>query len=189
MRRSRLHSVLVLALALPLASPARAHDPGLSSARLSAVGPGSVRLELAFDGRDVLGLVGAGADIDGDGCLSAAELEASRERFVAFAEGGVRLSADGEAARLASADVTLADGDDVRCALVFDVQAGSHLVLEHRALRLLPRGHRALAALHDGEGTVVATALLSAAAPMFAARFEGAARPARLELALVFLFL
>ena len=148
-----------LATILIVASLARAHDPGLSTATLQ-VFPDYLQAEMIFARADIEALVPL--DVNHDGQVSSDELERARPQLEPFARAALNLRMDGTAAVAAKSDFRLDGADNFHIVGVFPAQGAKVLAAESPLLKTLPRGHRQFVSLLNEQGDVLAEALLSA---------------------------
>ncbi len=185
-----------------LAAPAGAHDPGLSSSRLT-IGGQQVRATLAFAGAD-LALLAPSADARDATSDRTSDGTSERGALRALVERGLAVAVDGRAAALTAFASHRADNGDVVIELAFARPAGiasatpgeasgEQLTVDFALLRDLARGHRHWAVIEDEAGARLGEALLSAAAPALTAALRGkdpaplAENPAQLARARAFL--
>lgn len=155
------HRALLTALfALFLAVPARAHDPGLSSAHVQLQPDATVAI-IAFNNSDFAGILPT-ADRDGDGVLSRVELVEAGALARSLLAEHIHLSGDAGRSKLLDARFELGENQDVRCYLWWSAIHGAEIRWSDELLAILPRGHRQYALLTDAGGSHLAESLLSA---------------------------
>jgi HupE / UreJ protein len=154
--------LLVLLVLLAMAGAAQAHDPGLSRLELS-IGRAAVDAELVLARRDLDALVVL--DSNGDGLVSAAELEAGRAALVETARSWVALGPPGAPMQVISVDMDRSDGLHFR--LHAQRPAGTTLTVRCNALAQLARGHRQYLRVTGPSGATLAEVLLDAGAPAY----------------------
>ena len=143
-----------------VASLARAHDPGLSTAALK-VFPDRLEAEVIFARADIEALVPI--DVNHDGQVSPDELERARPQLEPLARAALSVRVDGTAAAaVAESDFRLDDADNFHIVGIFPAQGAKVLAAESPLLKTLPRGHRQFVSLLDEQGGALAEALLSA---------------------------
>lgn len=149
----------VAALVPVLAGSARAHDPGLSSARVAFEGR-SIVLRLQVDARDLAAALPI--DRDGDGAIDSAELDAGAAALRDMVAERVHVSLGDERARVAVIVCELdADADvvlDLRAEL--PPRAAGPLCYRLALLETLPRGHRHFVSVHAASGALLGDGLL-----------------------------
>jgi hydrogenase/urease accessory protein HupE len=144
-------AALAFLLVILAASPARAHEVGLSRGEYAAAGA-SVTAQLTFARRDVLTLV-AGLDADHDGTLTAAEIAESRDAINGALVGRIKVRGDGAACPGALDDAKLAEEDGVTLRATYRCPANVGSVeIEIGLLEDLPFGHRHLAHFAGASG-------------------------------------
>jgi hydrogenase/urease accessory protein HupE len=150
-------AVGLLLIALAFTGTVHAHDPGLSTARLTVVG-NSLRVSLTFARRDV-------------DALPSLPTEAARAsapgRLEALVREGVVVELDG---RLAQAEVVTIEfdaNDNVEIRLDFAQSRAAHIKLDMPIIRELPFGHRQVVTLLDARGGLVEQRMLSAGESTF----------------------
>jgi hydrogenase/urease accessory protein HupE len=148
-----------LATIFIVASLARAHDPGLSTATLQ-VFPDHLQAEVIFSRTDIEALVPL--DRNHDGQVSPDELERARPQLEPLALAALSVRADGTAAAAAKSDFRVDDADNFHIVGVFPTLGAKVLAAESPLLTKLPRGHRQFISLLDEQGEALAEALLSA---------------------------
>jgi hypothetical protein len=117
------------------------HDPGLSSLRVVRLADATV-LHLACNNADFAAALGAEADGDGDGRITAAELQQAQPRLAELLPKELRLA--GSAAGTLSG-TAIAENDDVELILRF-AAAPLATQVEAALLARFSRGHRCYAA-------------------------------------------
>jgi hydrogenase/urease accessory protein HupE len=152
---------LIVALALLVAAPLAAHDPGLSSATLW-LQQQRLTATLTFAPSDLETLLPM--DLDGDGQVSDAEFQETRAVLERFAREGVQVSLDGELVSPAESSVErTADqrGRNIEIQLRFPARADAEqLTLRNALLPDLPAGHRHYVTLLDESANLVGETLL-----------------------------
>ena len=148
-----------LATIFIVASLARAHDPGLSTAAVK-VFPDRLEAEVIFARADIEALVPI--DLNHDGQVGPDELERARPHLEPLARAALSVRVDGTAAAAAESDFRLDDADNFHIVGVFPAPGAKVLAAESPLLKTLPRGHRQFVSLLDEQGGALAEALLSA---------------------------
>jgi hydrogenase/urease accessory protein HupE len=147
------------ALFISVASLARAHDPGLSTAALKFY-PERLEAEMIFARADIEAL--APLDVNHDGQVSSEELDRARPQLEPLARAALSVLADGTAVAAAESSYRLDDTNNFHIAEVFPAPSAKVVVAESPLLKQLPRGHRQFISLLDDQGVTLAEALLSA---------------------------
>jgi hydrogenase/urease accessory protein HupE len=157
MNRTLVHSTRLALAATALlvfllaASPARAHEVGLSRGEYAAAGA-SVTAQLTFARRDVITLV-AGLDADHDGVLTAAELAQDRDGVNGAIVGRIKVVGDGVACPGELDDARLAEDDGVTLRATYRCPAAPRSVhVDVGVISDLPMGHRHLAHFNGVSG-------------------------------------
>jgi hypothetical protein len=144
-------STPAIAAALLLAAPALAHEVGLSRGEYTLEG-GVLTAQITFARREVIGLV-AGLDENGDGALTAAEVERSREAFAGAIAGRIKVDAAGAACAPELISAALADEDGLTVRARYRCPgAAPQVKVDLTLLDDLPFGHRHLARLTGNDG-------------------------------------
>jgi len=140
-----------------MASSARGHDPGLSTAALK-IFPNYLEAEATFARADIERLVPL--DTDRDGRVNLEELERARPNLEALARHVFDVPGD-DAITNTEPAFRLDENNNVHLAGIFRT-LGPKLTVESPLLKTLPRGHRQFVSLLDDQGATLAEALLSA---------------------------
>ena len=150
--------ILGVVVVVMTAAAAFAHDPGLSSSRVSTDGAAIV-VKALLDDADAAYAVPK-ADVDGDGHLSLDEVEAAREHMNAFASTAFRV----DGSELADGvRVAVSAGSDIEFLVRFRASAvAAKHVLSASLFSRLPRGHYHFARVVDTAGRSVQARVLSA---------------------------
>jgi hypothetical protein len=144
---------------LLLAAPARAHDPGLSTADIK-ITPERIEARLTFARADVEVLVPLDGNADGE--VSAAEFAAARGRLEELARGAMSFRADGRDLKPTNATAALDETNNIHFTLAVPVRGPREITVHSALIDRLPRGHRQFVVLQDREGQTLAEVLLSA---------------------------
>ena len=145
----------VAAVLLGIASSARGHDPGLSTAALKVL-PDYLEGEATFARADIERLVHL--DADRNGMVSSEELERARPSLEVLTR--TFFNVPGVNAITNSA-FRLDERDNFHMSGIFRGQ-DSKLVVESPLIRQLPRGHRQFVRVLDDQGAAIVEALLTA---------------------------
>jgi hydrogenase/urease accessory protein HupE len=164
-----------LAIALVFTRMVHAHDPGLSTARLTEVGE-SLRISLTFARRDVEALHSLSKE---------AAQASSPGRLEALIREGVVVELDGRPARAEAVAIESDANENVEIRLDFVQSRATHIKLDMPIMRELPFGHRQVVTLLDARGDLVEQRMLSAAESTFETELreagESVGRAARFE--------
>jgi hydrogenase/urease accessory protein HupE len=154
----------IITLALAFAGAARAHDPGLSTARLVFV-EGTLRLSLTFARRDVDVLP---SPVDTHlPALDTGRSSDLQTRLAALAVEGIVVRLDGRRVQSQHVMVELDEANNVELRLAFEAAGASRITLDEPLLRDLPFGHRQILQLFDAQGAIVDERMLGAAESSF----------------------
>ena len=153
----------ILAIALAFTGTVHAHDPGLSTARLTVVGD-SVRVSLTFARRDV------------DALLSLPTEASAPGRLEALVRDGVLVELDGRQGRAEAVTMEVDANDNVEIRLAFAQSRAAHLKLDVPLIRELPIGHRQVVTILDERGDIVEQRMLSAAESTFVTELREAGK-------------
>jgi HupE/UreJ protein len=144
------------AVLIGIASSARGHDPGLSTAALKLF-PDYLEAEATFARADIERLVLL--DADRDGRVNPKELERARPDLEELARNSFNVpSADAINTEPA---FRLDENDNFHIARIFRTP-GPKLIVESPLIKRLPRGHRQFVRVLDDQGATLAEALLTA---------------------------
>ncbi len=157
----RIAPPLLTALLLALTLPARAHDPGLSTAMVF-VQPEQVQVTLAFAVKDA-GQI-APLDESGDGVVSAAEFARNQDKLSSIAGDQFTVAFDGQAAPPATTHSQLDAQDNVEILLTFTAREFSTITVQSKLLGRLAPGHRQFFTLQKTGGPPLVEKLLGAGA-------------------------
>lgn len=159
----RLPSWVVLWLAM--ASSLFAHDPGLSSIRITTA-PDGLEAVLTIHFYD-LEAVDPDLDMDRDGKLSAGEFAQAHDRLDRLAKQAVAVTPDGNASLALAADprVSLIENSNLQMRLRFPaVVPGSRFAISSLLISRLPRGHRQFVEVVDANGKSIGEGFLNSEA-------------------------
>jgi HupE / UreJ protein len=145
------------AVLIGIASSARGHDPGLSTAALK-IFPAYLEGEATFARADIERLVHL--DADRDGTVSSDELERARPDLEALTRNFFNVAGVNAITNIEPA-FRLDESDNFHMSGIFRAQ-GLKLVVESPLIRQLPRGHRQFVRVLDDQGATIAEALLTA---------------------------
>lgn len=143
-------------LAIALATPVAAHDPGLSSSRVW-VGAQSIVAKLCFNNQDLASTLQL--DRNADGSADATELESGRAKLDEFVQRAVRI------AGLTPTLVAFGIGEESDIVLELStpgIPAATSFRFELTAFDELPRGHRHFVGVLDSSQRPVGRKLLHA---------------------------
>ena len=140
-----------------IASSARGHDPGLSTATLKVL-PNSLQAEATFARADVEALVPL--DTDRDGTVSSGELDHARPKLEALARN-IFSAPTIDALVNDDPRFHLDENDNFHMSGIFRAQ-GPKLAVVSPLIKQLPRGHRQFVNVLDNQGATLAEALLTA---------------------------
>ncbi len=146
-----------------MVSPVFAHDPGLSSIRVTSA-PAGLEAVLTIHAYD-LEAVAPDLDANHDGKLDPAEFAQAHLGLEQMARQAVVVAVDGETPLAPSTDplVTLIENNNVQMHLRFPaVSPGSTLVISSLLVPRLPRGHRQFVEIADTAGKSLGEGFLSA---------------------------
>ncbi len=160
-----LSHILRLLAPFAVASVALAHDPGLSSVRVTRT-PAAWLVEAAFANADFC--AATACDGDRDGRLSADELAVAEPSLRALVAAAVQVAVDGVDLPMVGFTAALAANRDVELTVSFALAPatapGDHdrgtAVLRLALLDHMARGHRCYAAAVAADGAILADALL-----------------------------
>jgi hydrogenase/urease accessory protein HupE len=141
-------SCFAFCLCLVLAFSARAHDPGLSSAKLSLQN-NSLQAILTF----------APADIEAISGQNAPQSAATLKQLEAIARKSLEIQFDDHSIAPTTAEVQFLQNKDVEFKLTFPAASVRHLRIRSALLDRLPFGHRQYFALVDAAGATLAEKL------------------------------
>jgi hydrogenase/urease accessory protein HupE len=145
------------AVLISMASSARGHDPGLSTALLE-IFPDYLEAEATFARADIEGLVPL--DTDRDGRVNLEELERARPNLEALARNVFKVSSV-DAITNTEPAFRLDENDNFHIAGTFRAP-GPKLIVESPLIKRLPRGHRQFVRVLDDQNATLAEALLTA---------------------------
>jgi hydrogenase/urease accessory protein HupE len=145
------------AVLIGIASSARGHDPGLSTATLRVL-PDYLQAEATFARADIEALVPL--DTDRDGRVSSEELDRARPKLEALARNVFNVPSIDPIAN-AEPGFRLDKNDNFHMSGIFRAQ-GPKLTLASPLIKQLPRGHRQFVSVLDQKGATLAEALLTA---------------------------
>jgi hydrogenase/urease accessory protein HupE len=131
---------------------AGAHDPGLSTMSVTRTAD-RIEVSMAFNAQDgrLLNL------------RPSPDARAAAPEICALTVGGDAITAT-------SAEVTLGENEDLVLWIAYAGDWNGLMEVHSKAFEQLPHGHRQYASVKDGDGTIIATALLGANQPMLVAR-------------------
>jgi hydrogenase/urease accessory protein HupE len=147
------------ALFLGVASLAHAHDPGLSTATLK-IFPDRLDAEVVFARGDTEALVPL--DPNHDGKVSPEEWERAGPDLDLLVREALVVRVNGAAIALTEPRFQLDESNNFHVAGIFSVHDAKAVTVESPLIKRLPRGHRQFISVLDGQGIVLAEALLSA---------------------------
>lgn len=139
--------------------PARAHDPGLSTAQFRIL-PGSVEVVLTLAQADVAALMPVEAN--GDGQIGLNESAGARASLERLASEAWNVDASGQTMLVSSASVRYDASNNVHFTAMFPMPQAGALTCRSDLLARLPRGHRQFVTVLDTTGRVLSETLLSA---------------------------
>lgn len=142
-----------------LASVARAHDPGLSTAGVT-LHTNQVDVVLGFAVMDASEI--SEIDRDHDGRFSKEELVSAANRLSEAATNALEITFNDQAATMTSARCEFDENFNATLSLSFSAAPFTNLVIRSKWLALLQPGHRQLLTLRNASGEVLAERLLSA---------------------------
>ena len=147
------------ALFISIAGLAQAHDPGLSTAALK-IFPDRLDAEVVFARGDIEALVPL--DPNHDGKVSPEEWERARPDLDPLVRRALVARVNGAAIAITEPRFQLDESNNFHIAGIIPVHDAKALTLESPLITRLPRGHRQFISVLDGQGIVLAEALLSA---------------------------
>jgi hydrogenase/urease accessory protein HupE len=139
-----------------IASSARGHDPGLSTATLKVL-PDYLQAEATFARADIEALVPL--DADRDGRVSTEELDSARPKLEALTRKVFNVPSI--AAINSDSGFRLDENDNFHMSGIFRAQ-GPKVTVAAPLIKQLPRGHRQFISVLDEKGATLAEALLTA---------------------------
>jgi hydrogenase/urease accessory protein HupE len=144
-----------------LARPAQAgaHDPGLSAVELR-VEPGALFAHLTFARQDIETLIRI--DVNADGRITPAELDASREPLQALARRALDIRFGTHVIEPADLEIELDESAAVHFRLSFTTPPGARLQIRSTLLPALARGHRQYLSAQNAAGKQLAETILEA---------------------------
>lgn len=147
----------IASLLISIASSARGHDPGLSTAALKIL-PDHLEAEATFARADIETLVPL--DANRDGRVTSEELKSAGAQLEALSHNVFNVFSIGA---LVNADprFRLDENDNLHMSGVFRKQ-GAELTVASPLIKQLPRGHRQFIRVVDDQGATLAEALLTA---------------------------
>ena len=147
------------ALLISLAGFAQAHDPGLSTAALKFL-PDRLDAEVTFARADIEALVPI--DANHDGKVSSEEWERAQPELEPLVREALVARVTGAAISITEPSFQLDEKNNFHISGIFRVHDAKALTVESPLIKRLPRGHRQFISLLDGQGIILAEALLSA---------------------------
>jgi hydrogenase/urease accessory protein HupE len=157
---SLLLGVLATVALLAIARPASAHTIGISRGEYTPGGP-RVRVTLTLRG-DEAATATPGLDANGDGHVTAAEVDRARASLKAAFIDPLAIDADGARCTPALDDATFDAPDGIRLSATYACpRAAAHLHLRFGFLDRMPAAHRHLATVHLPRGDVDTLAVLA----------------------------
>ena len=156
-------TALSLALAVLVAAPLRAHDPGLSTTQV-VVEAGRVAAVIGFAPGDLRPLLPADAR-PAASSWSAADFNSLAPTLKALAPRLFEIRTEGGAVAWSTTSVTLESGNSVLFHLAGPRPAAPRLTFRSLVMERMPPGHRDYLAVTDGRGRTLLEKLLSAADP------------------------
>jgi hydrogenase/urease accessory protein HupE len=147
------------ALFMSVASLARAHDPGLSTAALKIF---SDRLdaEVIFARADIEALVPL--DANHDGKVSPEEWNRARPKLETLVRESLNVLVNEATVVISESSFHLDESNNFHMAGIFPAHGAKALTVESSLVKRLPRGHRQFVSLLDDKGVTLAEMLLSA---------------------------
>jgi hydrogenase/urease accessory protein HupE len=156
---------VVLSVLGSLVHTVRAHDPGLSVARLRLANS-QLAVHLTFARRDIETLVPI--DMNHDGTVTVEEFAAALPHLRTLAGSVLELSLDDQRIAEQVVAVELDDSDALHVQLTFLWQAGSRLRVSVPIMARLARGHRQYVSVRDYQENLVVDHVLDADQAVFA---------------------
>jgi len=147
------------ALFISIASSARGHDPGLSTAALK-IFPDRIEAEVIFARADIEALVPLDANHDGQ--LSPEEWDSARPQLETLARQALNVLMNADAIAVTEPGFHLDENNNFHIAGIFPAQGAKAFTVESPLIKQLPQGHRQFISLFDDQGVTLTEALLSA---------------------------
>ena len=147
------------ALFITVASLARAHDPGLSTAALK-IFPDRLDAEVIFARADIEAL--EPLDANHDGKVSSEEWERARPNLEPLVRDALTVRVNDAAIAITEPSFQLDENNNFHIVGIFPVHDAKALTVESPLIKRMPRGHRQFISLLDDKGMTLAEALLSA---------------------------
>ena len=147
------------ALFISIASSARGHDPGLSTAALK-IFPDRLEAEVIFARADIEALVPLDANHDGQ--LSTGEWESAGPQLETLARRALNVVMNADAIAVTEPRFHLDENNNFHIAGTFPAQGAKAFTVESPLIKELPRGHRQFISLFDDQDVTLTEALLSA---------------------------
>jgi hydrogenase/urease accessory protein HupE len=177
---------LLLALITRLGTlPARAHDPGLSTAtiRLETNKLEAILIFSIVDTKEIVDL-----DKDGNGELSKEELEQGLAELQTLAPTALDVTFDNQLVKAADTRCHFDDSGNTTVYLRFPSQTFTKLIIRSKWLAMLQPGHKQFLSVQNPDGQVLAERLLSANSDsvtieMDAAKVKGPPEPVKTSFA------
>lgn len=142
-----------------LATTARAHDPGLSSADLR-LEKGRIFANLTFALRDIETLVPL--DTDGNGQVSEGEFATARESLNLLALNALEVHLGGDRIQANELATQVDESNNVHFGLSFPVKTDARIILRSDLIKNLGRGHRQYFSFRDNQGQLLGERMLDA---------------------------